>query len=512
MRLKAFVLLLLLLPIISTVYSQSNLTGVLHNPEIPYVGNVAEWGTDYVVTSTESRGKNSGVYRSSNSSIYVAVSDTNVLAGNTLNILRSSNNGANWSIVYSVGPASIKILKTRMIATANDSIYCYLLTEQTAIFTVSVLNGQLRLFNSGYRDFDVHSTPSSSMFLWVDTLGTNSLFRYGTTNGGISYLTRGNVTSTAAHPRVYCPPGSDTAIVTYYQAIAPIADTLQLGILSVRYRETSPGTAAAVGSFTVVIPAGTTRDQFAPVRYRNNSWIFYTTGLTGNIDLNCITSTDNGVNWASQVVIGSLPSRDEYWFDAQHYTFGSGGVDLIYYSDTLQPGAPTNATDRMYYTSAASSAPGTFSASTQFSEHAPGWSANGYIPFLIEYYDSGGDAAAFWIGQDGANKRLYMDRLSAITGVSSNGNEIPEKFNLSQNYPNPFNPVTNINFSLPKSGFVSLKVYDVMGREVAALVNKDMNAGSYKVDFDASRLSTGVYFYRLSAGEFTDTKKLMLIK
>ncbi len=512
MKLKLFILFLLSLPFLNPAYSQDNLTGILHNPEIPYVGNISDWGSDYIVANTESRGRNSGVYRSSNSSIYVAVSDTNVLAGNTLNILRSSNNGVNWSIVYSVGPASIKILKTKMLATANDSIYCYLLTEQTAIFTISVLNGQLRLFNSGYRDFDVHSTPSSSMFLWVDTLGTNSLFRYGTTNGGISYLTRGNVTSTAAHPRVYCPPGSDTAIVTYYQAISPITDTLQLGILSVRYRESSPGTAASVGSFTVVIPAGTTRDQYAPVKYRNNSWIFYTTGTTGSINLNCITSVDAGATWGSQVVIGSLPSRDEYWFDAKHFTVGSGGVDLIYYSDTLQPGAPTNATDRMYYTSAGTVSPGTFSASTQFSEHAPGWSANGYIPFLVEYYDVGGDAAAVWIGQDGANKRLYMDRLAAVTGISPNGNETPDQFSLGQNYPNPFNPVTNINFSLPVSGFVSLKVFDVLGREVATLVDKQINAGSYTVNFDASKLSSGVYFYRLTSGEFSDIKKLMLVK
>lgn len=511
MKSKLLILFLLYLPVLNPVFSQENLTGILHNPEIPYVGNISDWGTDYVVASTESRGRNSGVYRSSNSSIYVAVSDTNILAANTMNILRSSNNGVNWSIAYSVGPASIRVLKTKMLVTANDSVYCVLLTDQWGLFIVSVLSGQLRVFGLGYRDFDVHTTPTNSMFLWADSVGSNNIFRYGSTNAGISWLTRGNVTSSGAHPRVYCPPGSDTCLLNYLDATA-ITDTLLLGIRSVRYRETAPGTAAAVGSFTTPIPSGVIKDQFAGVKYRTGAWIFYTSGTTGNINLNCIASTDAGVTFGAPFVIGSLPSRDEYWFDASHFTFGSGGVDLIYYSDTLQAGAPTNSTDRMYYTSAPIGTPGTFSASTQFSEHAPGWSASGYIPFLVEYYDSGGDAAAFWIGQDGANKRLYMDRLSAITGISSNGNEIPEKFNLSQNYPNPFNPVTNISFSLPKSGFVSLKVFDVMGREVASLVNKDVTAGSYTVDFDASRLSSGVYFYRLTSGEFSDTKKLMLIK
>ncbi|HSW55579.1 MAG TPA: T9SS type A sorting domain-containing protein, partial [Ignavibacteriaceae bacterium] len=94
----------------------------------------------------------------------------------------------------------------------------------------------------------------------------------------------------------------------------------------------------------------------------------------------------------------------------------------------------------------------------------------------------------------------------------SNG-EIPVNFTLYQNYPNPFNPSTTIQFSLPKSGDVTLKVYDILGREVATLLNETKNAGSYEVDFNASQLSSGIYFYQLSVGnEFRQTKKLVLIK
>lgn len=108
---------------------------------------------------------------------------------------------------------------------------------------------------------------------------------------------------------------------------------------------------------------------------------------------------------------------------------------------------------------------------------------------------------------------LYYD-ASNITpiGINQNETETPSSFSLSQNYPNPFNPTTNIKFALPKGGLVKLVVFDVMGREVAVLVNKDMNAGSYTADFDASNLSTGVYFYKLTTGDFSDTKKMMLIK
>jgi len=89
---------------------------------------------------------------------------------------------------------------------------------------------------------------------------------------------------------------------------------------------------------------------------------------------------------------------------------------------------------------------------------------------------------------------------------------VPEKFFLEQNYPNPFNPVTNIAFDIPKSSFAVLRVFDMLGREVAMLVNEKLDAGSYVVDFDASNLSSGTYFYSLSTPNFYQTKKLTVIK
>jgi hypothetical protein len=89
---------------------------------------------------------------------------------------------------------------------------------------------------------------------------------------------------------------------------------------------------------------------------------------------------------------------------------------------------------------------------------------------------------------------------------------IPHDFVLKQNYPNPFNPTTTIEFSLATSGFASLKVYDVLGKEVAALVNHEMQAGNYKVTFDARLLPSGTYFYTLRSGSFTRTMKLIVVK
>ncbi len=97
------------------------------------------------------------------------------------------------------------------------------------------------------------------------------------------------------------------------------------------------------------------------------------------------------------------------------------------------------------------------------------------------------------------------------TAVSEN-NFAPESFVLYQNYPNPFNPVTNLKFEIPGSGFVTLKVYDILGNEAATLVNEKKSAGSYQVTFDGSNLASGIYFYKLEAGNFTETKRMVLIK
>jgi len=106
----------------------------------------------------------------------------------------------------------------------------------------------------------------------------------------------------------------------------------------------------------------------------------------------------------------------------------------------------------------------------------------------------------------------WNQNLGIVTDVTPINNPIPKEYKLSQNYPNPFNPVTRINYALPKSGFVTMKVYDMLGREVVNLVNENKSAGEYSVDFNASSLTSGVYFYRLEVNGFIDTKKMMLLK
>ncbi|MFC2093719.1 T9SS type A sorting domain-containing protein [Bacteroidota bacterium] len=106
----------------------------------------------------------------------------------------------------------------------------------------------------------------------------------------------------------------------------------------------------------------------------------------------------------------------------------------------------------------------------------------------------------------------YPDANWLITGVTQNGNTLPTDYVLSQNYPNPFNPTTTINFTIPTTGLVVLKVYNVLGKEVATLVNETKNAGSYNVNFNGTNLTSGVYFYKIEVRGFATVKKMLLMK
>ncbi|MBL8016463.1 MAG: SBBP repeat-containing protein [Ignavibacteria bacterium] len=103
-------------------------------------------------------------------------------------------------------------------------------------------------------------------------------------------------------------------------------------------------------------------------------------------------------------------------------------------------------------------------------------------------------------------------KYSQPIGISQVNTEIPERFSLGQNYPNPFNPMTNVKIQMTKSGFVKLAVFDITGRQVAMLVNEELYAGVYNVDFDASNLSSGTYFYRMETAGFSDVKKMVVLK
>jgi len=114
-------------------------------------------------------------------------------------------------------------------------------------------------------------------------------------------------------------------------------------------------------------------------------------------------------------------------------------------------------------------------------------------------------------GTPGSNANIDLLSFSGIAGVEQLS-QLPEGFSLNQNYPNPFNPSTKIEYSIPEQSFVQLKVYDILGNEVATLINEEQSAGTYRADFTGSDLASGLYIAQLKAGNYLKTIKMTLIK
>ncbi|MEJ2053396.1 MAG: endo-1,4-beta-xylanase, partial [Calditrichaceae bacterium] len=124
---------------------------------------------------------------------------------------------------------------------------------------------------------------------------------------------------------------------------------------------------------------------------------------------------------------------------------------------------------------------------------------------------------AYLVDNDGSERpamvwlKAYLDTVNVTVSIDESG-QLPYAFNLSNNYPNPFNPTTTIDFTLPRNSKAKLIVYNVLGQEVAVVLNKNMSAGKHQVTFNGVKLSSGIYFYRLVAGEHVSVKKMMLLK
>jgi hypothetical protein len=130
-------------------------------------------------------------------------------------------------------------------------------------------------------------------------------------------------------------------------------------------------------------------------------------------------------------------------------------------------------------------------------------------PRAIDFAPDGNTA---YVGSFGTNSLPMMQKIEYVTSVEEVKGQMPKNYTLGENYPNPFNPTTNIKFSIPESGMVTMKVYNTVGQEVATLVQEQKSAGEYNVSFNAGNLPSGVYIYQIQVNDFTASKKMMLMK
>jgi hypothetical protein len=187
--------------------------------------------------------------------------------------------------------------------------------------------------------------------------------------------------------------------------------------------------------------------------------------------------------------------------------FGTAPDSLVFYASTNAGTTWTEIPNARYGNTSMGTTSGN---TTPFTPTASQWASK-----LTGVLPTGTNKIQIY-GRSGFGDNMYVDSvcLVAPVGITHNGNEVPKVYSLSQNYPNPFNPSTSIQYALPKSGFVTLRLYDVLGKEVSTLVNEMQQPGTYNFHFDASNLASGVYFYRIDVGDgsFSQIKKMMLIK
>ncbi|HMS34659.1 MAG TPA: T9SS type A sorting domain-containing protein [Ignavibacteria bacterium] len=265
------------------------------------------------------------------------------------------------------------------------------------------------------------------------------------------------------------------------------------------------GVADSVGSiyatFMVNITAAQRQGDYFAAFLQTGSTTFYEGRLSARIVDGVVNFGITKGNSASDTTVAGIWTTGNYALNTTYlvvlkYTFIAGtandAVSLFVFSSGVPATEPTPTVGPISaYTSADASSIGRFALRQGTATRAPN------------------------VNLDGIKvTKSWSDILLSVQNVSNN---ISQSFELSQNYPNPFNPSTTINFNIPSNGFVTLNVYDALGKEVGNLVNENLNAGSYKYNFNGSNLNSGIYFYTMkytnnSSQTFTQTKKLILVK
>ncbi len=384
-------------------------------------------------------------------------------------------------------------------------------------------------------------SPVSDNVCWVS--GASGVV-LRTTNKGVTWTSVGGTIPTSLP--LYCISAWDAnnAIVT---------GTTSGGVMSL-YATTNGGTTWTLGS---------THAGFGDDLWMTSATNGYYIGdpISGNWDM--MATTNAGINWSAWATVPTTNTSGTYnnaacFFGSQVW-FESVGLSAIHYSSNMglnwstqtiplseitaiafvsstrglaggsstSPGLLSTTNAGVNWTAitnpyATSSLSGIVGASTTWWVAQQGTgisiSTNDGATFSTAYTAPAGSyyhmaksrsGATIWAIRSNGGISRYGTPIVNVTPI---GTEIPADYALSQNYPNPFNPSTKINFAIPKSGMVSLKVYNILGKEVATLVNQNMNAGTYNYEFNASNLSSGIYFYKLDVNGFTSVKKMTLVK
>jgi photosystem II stability/assembly factor-like uncharacterized protein len=447
---------------------------------------------------------------------------------------RSTDNGLSWNGFDTVGTGSIYAF-----ARSQDGSI-FMGTEHTGLFKTT--DNGLTWFqtNTGFPNSTTQVTAISGISNGFMSAGTTQFGSFISTNSGVNWIRNypghyDNISGIVIHPagKIFTGcndpyyaylqystdygnhwQGTTNSIMAYDIAIDDKGNIYSSGLSGVQ-RSTDIGT---TWNSLQCPGAGYTRMHVA----RHGTIVVLTLDVIPSHYGNIIyyitrTSTDGGITWTQSSPGNSSTQVYEYTSTNNGYLFAATQLGVYRSNDSGQTWYPANNGITAYeiHSLVSNSLDVIFAGSNTtgvFRSTNYGYSWESFNTGLTDtnitslYCDSLGYLFA------GTYNNGIFKTTKITTSVNSMTYQKPVKYSLSQNYPNPFNPNTTINFIIPFHGFITLKIFDLLGREVATLVNEEMIPGSYERVFNASGLSSGIYLYRLQAGSFVQTKKLLLLR
>jgi photosystem II stability/assembly factor-like uncharacterized protein len=375
------------------------------------------------------------------------------------NVLRTTNGGNTWDNVGTTLPPPAGVQPCIWGIDANTAL--------VAVYAGSpVRSAYVFKTTNGGQSWDLVFTQGNDAFITgIAFRNSTEGFMAGWPVGGRWSLWRTSNAGTTWDSTGMYIPESDPNIWSFENSIWYSGNDMYVGARGRgMYRSTNNGTnwsLHSLGGAGFVYPSA--------IWFNNPS-----TGYT-SAQLNIVKTTNSGVNWSaaspngSEVVRGIVGADSRIWYIRE--------IDSnIYYS----------------------------------SNNGSSWSVQFVTPDHVgfRHITKARTGNYMWAADISGN----VFRYEITTGITQPGNEVPPGFLLKQNYPNPFNPETKIAYSLPEAADVKLKIYNSLGKEIALLVNEAQERGSYEVKWNAASFESGVYFYRIEAGEYMETKKMLLVK
>lgn len=354
------------------------------------------------------------------------------------------------------------------------------------------------------------NTTYNNIFITWTSFGPQPGIKFRkSTNGGLNWSATVNVEDIAAGQGSNVCSGTNNQIYVVWAAGG------------IRFDKSTNGGTSFGTDFQLSNVGSTNGFPFICVDYsanstRGNVYVVWDDTRGGSSDIWFQKSTNGGANWlASPVRINDVSAAAQYWPSIQ--CDNNGNLFAIYYDNRL--GVTQINSYVAYSTDAGNTWVNQVLSDSTFTNQEP----NSDVRFgdYIQIDAFSGKVIPVWTDQRKGypNQEIYTANLIGLIPISMISSEVPKEFKLHSNYPNPFNPSTRIQFDIPGSSFVRLRVFDALGKEVRELINKELAPGKYETEFNALNLTSGVYFYKIevrqagsTTGDFVDTKKMILVK